>query len=1217
MPEATSHPTPEALSDFGHGRLSDADSTPIEQHLETCAACRTRVEELRPDTLVSLLQGDENTVSRQPTRCSDSTAAIQAAGTSLPPELTAHPRYQLLEPLGSGGMGAVYKARHRLMERTVALKVINPNLVCRPEAVERFEREVRAAARLSHPNIVTAFDAEQAGGAHFLVMEFVEGTSLGRLVENQRPLPVARACLYVRQAALGLEHAFEHGMVHRDIKPDNLLLTPKGRVKILDFGLARFLSESEPTGKLTQVGMLMGTPDYMPPEQAGSAHTADIRADIYSLGCTLYHLLTGRPPFAGGTLVQKLAAHLQQTPRPLDKVRPNVPPGLARVVERMLAKNPAERFQRPAEVAQALLPFARQAAPPPTPQRGHRRLVWVTALAAALVIALSLGGLAVYRIATDKGTLVIETDDPDVEVVIKKGGEQVQILDLKTNEKIELKSGSYALELSGGKDGLKLSTSEFTLGRGDRRTVRVYREGPRALVRKKDAEPAETGKKVTELLEQARTLLASNQAERALAACTDALRLDPDSAAVFVLRSRANAVLNRLEDTIRDCTQALRLGAKEKADLYVRRSWAHLNSQAYDQCIADADAALQLVGQDLAAEEARANRGWAFYWQGRYAQALADFDEAIRRESPNALLHLCRSLIHVKLGNDTQAKADWKKALELDPKIAGHVLARKVPQQIVEAATQPPPVPPVAARDREKAGESLKRAQEEYEGKHYQEAINACSEAVRLDPTNPFAFRLRGGALVQLGRFKEAIPDYTQAIRLNPNEPQSYINRSHAFLNIGSPAECIADCNVALELTAQDAQAAIAYANRGWALAQLGHYELALADANESVRCNPTSALYLYCRGAIHAKRGNRAQAKADRDRAVQMLPALQQSVHYLVDPPRPPADEPVGEIRMLQASRQVNSVALSPDGRLALSGDEAYALRLWDVRIGKELYRFPGHAEIIGCVGFSPDGRRALSAGGGRCTPQGNRQPGSDFEIRIWDVATRKEQRRLRGHTSLVSTAVFSPDGKRVLSAGFDGAARLWDVETARVIHRIPCNPDGVWQVAISPDGTQALAAGGTDHTMYLWDLKTGRVLHRFKGHDGLVRSVAFSPDGTRALSGSWDCTVCLWNLATGKKLRTFPRHLTIVNGVAFSADGRWAIAAVGGVAEGDRFLRPAGPDCGIHVYDVATGEEVHTFEGHTFDVLSIAVTRDGRHLLSGSADATLRWWRLPSRPR
>src|SRR5207253_4374689 len=204
----------------------------------------------------------------------------------LPAGLTDHARYRILVELGAGGMGVVYKAEHRIMGRTVALKVVAPHLTAKPDAVERFRREVTAAAKLSHPNIVTAHDADEAGGLHFLVMEFVDGISLDRLVGRRGPLPVQMACHFARQAALGLQHAFEKGMVHRDVKPANLMVTRKGQLKILDFGLARFARDAGAAGgrpaAATAANLVMGTPEYLSPEQASSPRTVDIRSDLYA-----------------------------------------------------------------------------------------------------------------------------------------------------------------------------------------------------------------------------------------------------------------------------------------------------------------------------------------------------------------------------------------------------------------------------------------------------------------------------------------------------------------------------------------------------------------------------------------------------------------------------------------------------------------------------------------------------------------------------------------------------------------------------------------------------------------------------------------------------------------------------------------------------------------------------------------------------------------------
>jgi serine/threonine protein kinase/DNA-binding beta-propeller fold protein YncE len=266
-------------------------------------------------------------------------------------------QYVLLDRLGEGGMGEVFKARHTRMGRTVAVKVIRRERLAHPDAVRRFEREVRATAALSHPNIVLAYDADEVNGRHILVMEYVEGTDLAQAVLKGGPLPVGRACEYVRQAASGLDHAHRRGLVHRDIKPSNLLLTADGSaVKILDLGLARLAapgSEAE-AGSLTQEGRGMGTPDYLAPEQALGAHGVDIRADLYSLGCTFYYLLTGRVPFPGESVAGKLLRHQLDEPEPVERLRPGVPPGVAAVVRRLMAKRPEDRYQTPAEVVAAL-----------------------------------------------------------------------------------------------------------------------------------------------------------------------------------------------------------------------------------------------------------------------------------------------------------------------------------------------------------------------------------------------------------------------------------------------------------------------------------------------------------------------------------------------------------------------------------------------------------------------------------------------------------------------------------------------------------------------------------------------------------------------------------------------------------------------------------------------------------------------------------------------
>ncbi|MBY0526245.1 MAG: serine/threonine protein kinase [Gemmataceae bacterium] len=285
--------------------------------------------------------------------------------------------YRLLDLLGEGGMGQVFKAHHVPMDRIVALKIIRKEALASPTAVQRFHQEIRAVAQLTHPNIVTAFDAGQVGDRHFFAMEYVEGVDLAKLVKESGVLPVADACEYIRQAASGLQHAHERGMVHRDIKPHNLLLSrsnsgapglKSGVIKVLDMGLARLQGPAEgAVNPLTRLGTVVGTPEYLAPEQAINPRAVDIRADLYSLGCTFYFLLTGQPPFRGEELTELLLKHQVDELPPLEKFRNDVPAVVQSVVRKLLAKKPEDRYQTPDELLAALPAVRKKAVPTASP----------------------------------------------------------------------------------------------------------------------------------------------------------------------------------------------------------------------------------------------------------------------------------------------------------------------------------------------------------------------------------------------------------------------------------------------------------------------------------------------------------------------------------------------------------------------------------------------------------------------------------------------------------------------------------------------------------------------------------------------------------------------------------------------------------------------------------------------------------------------------------
>jgi serine/threonine protein kinase len=286
--------------------------------------------------------------------------------------------YKILDRIGKGRMAGVYKAVHRL-GHVVAIKVLPPSKAKDSNLLARFQREARLATRLEHRNLVRTFQIGEDEGLHYLVMEHLEGQTLQEVIRQLGKLQPSDAMPVIHQALLGLQHVHEEGIVHRDLNPANLMLVGLGehavpgqiaqaKVKVLDIGAGRALfDEGSPEGgpiTLTGPGVLLGEPDYMAPEQARDAHAADIRADIYSLGCTLYHALAGQPPFPESNLVRKMVSHATEAPRPLKDFNPQVPDKLQAVVDRMMAKDPALRYSTPAQAAQELLACTEGATPP-------------------------------------------------------------------------------------------------------------------------------------------------------------------------------------------------------------------------------------------------------------------------------------------------------------------------------------------------------------------------------------------------------------------------------------------------------------------------------------------------------------------------------------------------------------------------------------------------------------------------------------------------------------------------------------------------------------------------------------------------------------------------------------------------------------------------------------------------------------------------------------
>ncbi len=428
--------------------------------------------------------------------------------------------YTILDKIGAGGMGQVFKAQHRRMERVVVIKTLPAATLKDPTAVARFQREVVAAAKLRHPNIVAADDADEAGGVHFLVMEYVEGRDLSAVVHELGPLPVATAAGYVLQAARGLEFAHKKGVIHRDIKPANLLLDHEGTVKVLDMGLARLRGDADVStrAELTGTGAIMGTVDYMAPEQAESTKHADARADIYSLGCSLYYLLTARPTYARETLMARMLAH-REAPIPALE---GVPAPVRAVFERMVAKRPEDRFPTMTEVVAALegclagagagratagpsgarrtgtdddltsffrglietqaepvtkpMPTAATMPMPSSGGGGRKKRLLLGAMAAGLLGLAVIAGIVV-TLNTKEGTLVVEIDQPDAVVKVLDAEGKVELTEPGGKGRVEISVRPGKKELRVEKDGFVVYTSgKIEIGSGDSKPIRAHLE---------------------------------------------------------------------------------------------------------------------------------------------------------------------------------------------------------------------------------------------------------------------------------------------------------------------------------------------------------------------------------------------------------------------------------------------------------------------------------------------------------------------------------------------------------------------------------------------------------------------------------------------------------------------------------------------------------------------------------------------------------------------
>ena len=540
-PDLATCVSPDELKQYLSGWCDDAQAARIEIHLASCPACEQALRELdiKPDTLMQSLQSTAVEKASTNDDIAPSVAADQPVDAALakarrlmdaPVESSAADKlratwqpanrelgvYELLRPLGRGGMGAVYLATHRQLKKQVAIKLLPVMSAEDSEVRARFQREIRVVGRLNHPSIVAATDAGEIDGTQFLVMEYVPGLDLSRLARLLGKLPVADACELMRQVALGLSCAHAEGVVHRDVKPSNLMLDESGRIRILDFGLAQLSVWDEASVDLTTVGQLMGTLDYMAPEQAELSGGVDYRADLYAMGATLFRLLCGRPPLAAApnqSPLEKLRMLANHQPPKLDTLCPGAPAALVALVGSMLARNPQDRPASAAHVAEQLAAFTESTdlvsllkrakekealAPEPiASERKHRDFMPAMAhvpiavadsggrrsvrrwIIAAVGFPLLLIAGILIKMETEKGQLVIESEVANVKVQIIHDGQPVSGLSIHQGATAtRLRADKYEIVIDGPSDGLTIDNNQFTLQNGATVIARIRLNRP-------------------------------------------------------------------------------------------------------------------------------------------------------------------------------------------------------------------------------------------------------------------------------------------------------------------------------------------------------------------------------------------------------------------------------------------------------------------------------------------------------------------------------------------------------------------------------------------------------------------------------------------------------------------------------------------------------------------------------------------------------------------
>ncbi|OAI49362.1 hypothetical protein AYO44_06420 [Planctomycetaceae bacterium SCGC AG-212-F19] len=1016
--------------------------------------------------------------------------------------------YVLLERLGEGATGQVFKARHLRLNRLAAVKVIRPELLTQPDAVQRFYREVQVTGRLAHPNIVEAYDAGPAGSSHFLAMAFIAGTDLDRLVKQHGPLAIRQACEYTRQAACGLAHAHERGLVHRDIKPSNLMVCQAhgppsvGVLKILDLGLVHMSRDlaATMTGSLTENGTMLGTPDFMAPEQAENTHRVDHRADIYSLGGTLYYLLTSQVPFPNCSLMQKLLKLQTTEPVAVELLRPEVSPALADLVRRMMAKRPEDRPATAAEVMVELSSFADGSLAPSPVSTPTKKLPKVKSPPAGATGANGRKGVPTCGDLSLSTTLL-----------------RLPPLTRRFLTWPRLRVGKHWRLLLAG--WLVVLLAVIVVGLMKLGTTADASEWQKIEVLRKDP-----------------------HADR------DALR---QQVLAFRMRHPDSPLAARASDLLRDLPSPLdvlnpgQLPAEEQRPGLPRDVVAILGKHQLPAVTprnvamcADPPLVASLGGSgtvfqitDLITGETRAS------WNlpaGIHAAALAPPGQLAATVGADQVIRLW----DVPPGKERATLAGHTRTVTGLAFAGDRVLASCDAENNIKIWDVP------AAREKTTF------------------TSPAAIRALGFAPDGQTLATIGSDRVIRLwevaaGKVRATVtlPSTATmiAIAFSPDSKLLAIGTGDNTLRLWNIAG--AKEGVTLKGHTQPVHV-IAFSPDGATVATSSYdrtirlWDAATGKETGKVSAHPTLPLMFLVfapdgrtitaaasdqtvmqwdgRGPVQVIRGHpewrTAVALAPDDRTI--ATGSRGGLVCLWDPA-------TREIRTSFHAHTlaITALAYTPDGKVLVTSSADRTARLWDAATGKPLATLAGHQNHVLSMTVSPDGH-ALATGS------------ADQTVKLWGL-DGKERRSLRGHAQPVLALTFTPDGRTIVTGGADGALRAWDATTGALHSTFP---GGTGRVTALAAAGPWLTAAAQDPALRLWTGSTGKFQSRttLTAHTAPAKALAFRLDGKVLASGAEDGRVLLWTVADARKDREW-----LLPGPAeslhFAGDGRHLAAVAG----------------------------------------------------------------------